>query len=210
MKNRVPRPDAHQKKIAALPAENARERNRRSGSIGAAARSSQATNASVSSVPSASADSTSTLPQPALFARTSPHTDPKAPAVTSASPGRSRLLSGPRLSSMRASAAGTRSSATGTLSQKIHGQETPSTTAPPTSGPHRAARPVTLLKTPIAQPRRAGGNAAPSSASASGITSAAPAPWTARPAISQSTSGASAHPAEAAANNPRPAANRLR
>ena len=70
--------------------------------------------------------------------------------------------------------------------------------APPTTGPTVAASPVTPPKTPIAQPRRSGGNAAFSSASASGMIIAAPAPCTARAAISQPTPGASAHAAEAA------------
>lgn len=45
MKYTVPNSDAVMKKVAALPDENARDRNRCMGSIGALARSSQATNA---------------------------------------------------------------------------------------------------------------------------------------------------------------------
>ena len=60
------------------------------------------------------------------------------------------------------------------------------------------------LKIPIAAPRRSGGKAALSSASPSGMISAAPAPCTARAAISQPTSGASAQAADAAANSPKP------
>jgi hypothetical protein len=95
------------------------------------------------------------------------------------------------------------------LTQKIHCQSIPSTTAPPTSGPLATASPVIALKAPIAAPRFSGGNAAVSSASASGMVKAAPAPWTARAPITQPTSGASALTAEAAENNPRPAANIL-
>jgi len=100
------------------------------------------------------------------------------------------------------------SSPIGTFSQKIHCHEIPWAIAPPTSGPPRTAMPVTPLKIPIAQARRSGGKAALRSASESGITSAAPAPCTARAAISQPTPGASAHAADAATNRPSPAANR--
>ncbi|GAB3976922.1 hypothetical protein GCM10029978_065160 [Actinoallomurus acanthiterrae] len=66
-------------------------------------------------------------------------------------------------------------------------------------------------KIPNALARRAGGNPLLSSAIASGITSAAPHPWTARATISQAMPGAVAHAAEAAVNSPSPAANiRLR
>ena len=66
------------------------------------------------------------------------------------------------------------------------------------------------LKSPSARPRCSGGNAALSSASASGITNAAPTPCTARAAISQPMLGASAHAADAATNSPRPATNMRR
>ena len=62
------------------------------------------------------------------------------------------------------------------------------------------------LKIPIAAPRLSGGKAALSSARPSGISSAAPAPCTARAAISQPTSGASAHAADATANRASPVA----
>jgi len=62
----------------------------------------------------------------------------------------------------------------------------------------------------MAQPRRCGGKAALSRASASGMIIAAPAPCTARAAISAPTPGASAHAADAAANTPRPTAKTRR
>jgi hypothetical protein len=122
----------------------------------------------------------------------------------------SRAVSGPTLSSILVSTSGIASRPIGTLSQKIHSQAIPSTTAPPTSGPLATDSPVIALKIPIAVPRRSGGKAALSSARPSGSSSAAPAPWTARATISQPTSGASAHAADAAVNRPRPAAYRLR
>jgi hypothetical protein len=94
----------------------------------------------------------------------------------------------------------------GTLSQKIHSQLMPSTTAPPMNGPLATASPVIALKMPIAAPRFAGGNAALSSAKPSGMISAAPAPCAARATISAPTPGASAAAADDAANRPRPTA----
>jgi hypothetical protein len=83
---------------------------------------------------------TSALSQPTALPRTSPQTMPKAPPVTSVNPGTSMAALGPRLSSIRVMANGIRTSAHGTLSQKIHGHEMPSTTAPPKSGPRGTAR----------------------------------------------------------------------
>jgi hypothetical protein len=117
---------------------------------------------------------------------------------------------GPALSGMRRRASGMATSPIGTLTQKIHGQARPSATAPPTTGPAIRASPVTPLKSPRAFPRSSRGNAALSSGIASGITRAAPAPWTARAAISHPALPASAHAAEAATNRPRPGTNRRR
>ena len=131
---------------------------------------------------------------------------PSAAPVTSASPGRSSEVAEPKLSRTLASTSGAAIRPIGTLSQKIHSQSIPSTTAPPTSGPSATATPVIALNIPIAAPRRSGGKAALSSASPSGITSAAPAPWTARAAISSPTFGASAQAAEARAKRVSPTA----
>ena len=51
---------------------------------------------------------------------------------------------------------------------------------------------------PIASPRFSAGNAPASRVSVSGVTIAAPTPWTARAAISAAVEGASAAAAEAA------------
>jgi hypothetical protein len=69
------------------------------------------------------------------------------------------------------------------------------------------ARPVTLPKIPIAQPRRCGGKAVFSIASASGMISAAPTPCTARTAIRTPTLVDSAQAAEETANTASPTAN---
>lgn len=68
---------------------------------------------------------------------------------------------------------------------------------PPIRGPLATASPVTALKMPSAAPRRAGGTAAVSRVSVSGIMIAAPTPWTARKAISSLIPGERAAAAEA-------------
>ncbi len=100
------------------------------------------------------------------------------------------------------------SSPIGTLIQKIHCQARPAAMAPPITGPPATARPVRPCSAPIAEPRFSGGNAAPTSVRASGITNAAPMPWIVRAAISAPAPGASAEAAEASVNSARPKANR--
>ena len=112
-------------------------------------------------------------------------------------------MSAPWLSRIFASTSGIAASPIGTFTQKIHCQSMPSTTAPPTSGPLATAMPVIALKIPIAAPRL-GGNAALSSARPSGRISAAPAPCSARAAISTPTFGASAHGRRGEGEQPEP------
>jgi hypothetical protein len=96
------------------------------------------------------------------------------------------------------------------LIQKIHDQEKPSTTAPPTTGPSATPRPLMPDQAPIARPRRPTGSASASSVRLSGATTAAPAPWTARAAMSAAVLGATAASAEATVKSPRPATNTRR
>ena len=110
----------------------------------------------------------------------------------------------PRLSPILRRTNGIASRPIGTFTQKIHCHSIPCTIAPLTIGPSATAIPVTALNMPIAVPRFSGGNAAVSSASASGRMNAAPAPWTARAAISMPTLELSAHAAEAAENSAEP------
>ncbi len=95
----------------------------------------------------------------------------------------------------------------GTFSQKIHCQDRPSTTAPPTSGPDATARPATPDQTPSAAPRFDAGTAALRSVSVSGVTIAPPIPWSARAAMSQSADGARAAAADAKVKIPIPSMN---
>ena len=209
-KNTPVNSEAKVRKIAALPAEKARERNSPIGSIGSRARSSQATNATTSAAPATSVPTTSTEPQPAWLPRTSPQTSPSAPPETRASPARSRAASEPKLSFILVEHQGY-----GDQPDRHVEPEDPLPAdaldhAPPTSGPLATARPVIALKMPIAAPRFSGGNAALSRASPSGMISAAPAPCRARATISDSTFGASAQAADEAVNTASPTAYSLR
>ena len=201
----------YSRKADALPAAKAAERNSRSGSIGWAARPCRTTKPAASASPAAIAPITSALDHPAAaLPRTSPQTRPSVPPAASSSPTTSIPAGGPTLSTSRARAAGTRTRPTGTFSQKIHRQSRPWVTAPPTSGPAATASPVSAANRPSARPRDRGGKAAESSAIASGITSAAPAPCTTLAAINQPTPGDRAQAADAAVNRARPQPNRRR
>jgi len=206
VKNTAPASDAFRQKIAAFPAEKPRTENRRIGSIGVAVALSKATKATVAATPATKAVTTSALPQPTVLLRTSAQASANAAAVTSPRPGRSSGAAGTRLLGIRVSTSGIVTTAIGTLIQKIHCQAIPCVTAPPTTGPSAAARPVTLPYTPIARPRCCGGNAAFSRLSARGITTAAPTPCKARAATSAPMFVDNAHAADAAANRPSPAA----
>ncbi len=175
-----------------------RLRKKRIGSIGAGARSSQATNArGERSRRRASEATISGEAQPSALPRTRPQTIPNRPALARPRPGRSNRFEGPRVSSSRRSASGTSTSPIGTFSQKIQCQEMPETTAPPTSGPNATARPLIPPHAPSARPRRSAGTAAERIVSVSGITIAPPRPCTARAALSASIDGASAAAPEA-------------
>ena len=132
---------------------------------------------------------------------------PNRPALARARPVRSKLRSGPWLSASRMRISGRVTSPMGTFSQKIHCQLMPWTTAPPTSGPSATPRPLMADQPPSARPRFSGGTAAERIVSVSGRTSAAPAPCTARAAISASTPGASAAAADAPVKMASPTAN---
>jgi hypothetical protein len=77
-------------------------------------------------------------------------------------------------------------------------------TAPPMTGPSAAPRPAVAPQMPSAMPRRWGGVTLAMSVTVSGIVIAAPAPWTARAAISTPMLGASAEAALARVNTVMP------
>ena len=81
---------------------------------------------------------------------------PSRPRPPSARPGRSSRPAGPCDSARRRWASGASAIPIGTLSQKIHCHEMPSTMAPPTSGPSATPSPEMPDQAPIARPRLAG------------------------------------------------------
>ena len=120
--------------------------------------------------------------QPWSLPRTTPSTMPNRPTLARTRPGRSRLVERPAALGEPGPGDRQQPMPIGTFNQKIHCQDAPSTTAPPTSGPMAMARPPTAPQAPRARPRRSGVTAADSSVRVSGITMAAPTPWTARAA----------------------------
>ena len=92
----------------------------------------------------------------------------------------------------------------GTLTQKIQCQSSPSVTTPPTSGPDATPSPATPPQIPTTAPRRSAGKVEVSNVRPSGMTIAAPSPWTARKPISTSRFGARAHAADARLNSTSP------
>ena len=141
---------ANIRKLAALPAENARERNRpqrqhRRRARGAPRRRTRP----AARAPAASEARTSALPQPAPLPRTRPHTIPNAASRDQRQPGQvERACRGPRLSGSGPARAAPRPAPIGTLIQKIHCQASPSATAPPITGPLATARPVSACSDP--------------------------------------------------------------
>ena len=127
--------------------------------------------------------------------------------MASTSPGTSNRRLGPRLSLRRSTASGPTTRPTGTLIQKIQCQEMPLITAPPMTGPSATPRPLMPDQIPSATPRRPAGKASERSVRVSGMTTAAPAPWKARAAISAPAFGASAAAAEPRVKMPSPTTN---
>ena len=128
--------------IVTFPTANPLLRNSRIGSIGVVVPCSHRAKAT-SSMPSASSVLTiSGLDQPASPARTRAQTPLITPAVTRATPGRSRRSGAPWLSGSRRMANVVARIPIGTLSQKIQCQLSPSVTTPPTTGPDATASPA--------------------------------------------------------------------
>ena len=94
----------------------------------------------------------------------------------------------------------------GTLTTNAHRQDT-STSRPPTSGPIAPATPPSPDHAPTARPRSSGRSVASMIARLPGVSSAAPTPWSSRPAISQPAEGAHAHSSDATANHATPTRN---
>ena len=109
-----------------------------------------------------------------------------------------------RLSGTQRSAASTTSTAIGRLRKKIQRQESASISQPPMNGPSAVDTPDSPAQAPIARPRSSGWKLAWSTDSDPGVSSAPPAPWRNRAAISQPVPWASPHSTEAAVNQTTP------
>ncbi len=99
---------------------------------------------------------------------------------------------------------------TGTLTQKIQCHESALVSRPPAIGPSATPRPAIADHTPSARARRSAGTLVVSSVSVSGISTAPPAPWMTRAAISIALPVDSAAAAEEPVNSSRPATSILR
>src|SRR5450755_3504428 len=161
---------------AMLLAAKPRLRKSRSGSTGSATRRSHIVNAPRNTAPAMKRPTIDVLPQPQSAALTSPSTTANNPAVASPVPTTSSRDDGPVLSFSSRDATGSNTMPIGTLSQKIHDHEAPSTIAPPTTGPTAMARPAIAPQAPSASPRRDGGTATLNSVSVNGVRIAPPTP----------------------------------
>ena len=93
----------------------------------------------------------------------------------------------------------------GALTKKIHRQDRPEVSTPPSSGPMATARPVTAPQAPNAMPRSRPRKASASSASDTANMIAPPAPCRARDSCSISVLAAKPHRTDAPVNTTRPA-----
>ena len=163
--------------------------NRRTSSSGSATRRCQSTNATNATAANAPAASTGADVQPFDGASMIAHTNATRPAPESAAPVQSsRRATGSRDSGSSRSPATTAIATSGTLTMKIDPHQKWSSRTPPTTGPSATPRPAVAAQIPIAIARsRVSVKTLTSSESVAGMMNAAPAPITARAAISPST-----------------------
>ena len=154
-KNTAAKSEANMRKIAALPAENARRAEHRQGQHrGARPGLPGDERGEERQAGGERAQDLRAVP-PRRVAAHEPPDDRRARRASRAS-GRARSSdrSAPVLSGMRARASGIATSPIGTLTQKIQLHAMPSAIAPPTTGPVATARPVRPWSAPMAAPRR--------------------------------------------------------
>jgi hypothetical protein len=120
-----------------------RSRNRPSGSIGAAARRSTATNAPSSTTAPVPKATMNALVQPSSFPRRSASTSANRPPISRNWPAQSSpRAAGSRDSTTYRSVAQMQNSPIGMLTKKIQRQSSPLVSAPPTSGPTAKEAPI--------------------------------------------------------------------
>ena len=120
-------------------------------------------------------------------------------------PGQSgRLARGARDSATLSSEMTTAAMPSGTFTKKIHRQDSPDVSRPPSSGPMATARPVTAPQTPNATPRSRPRKASASRASETANMIAPPTPCSPRDSCSISVLAAKPQSTEAPVNTARP------
>ena len=147
------------------------------------------------------------LPQPHVPPSTRPSVSAPTPAVISSALNPSgHGIGWPGTSGSRRHAAIRAAIPIGTFTRNTH-RQLAATSIPPTAGPSAAANPPTAVQVRTALWRRSAGNVARISPSDVGVSSAAPAAWTTRKAISIGRLVAAAHAADAATNTATPTMN---
>src|SRR5918994_1249807 len=178
--------------MANAPAATRGRASTRTSNSGWARRRSTAKKATPAAMPTAAAQSTVGLVQPASTPSMSANTTPVSATVESATPGTSSGgAPGRRDSGSQRSPSGAASSTNGTLTRNTQRQPATSTSTPPTTGPRASPSPATADQTPKAFGRSSGGKSTASSDSAGGSTQAA-ATTSSRPA-SETRNASSTH-----------------
>ena len=193
--------------ITRLPPARPGARNRPSGTSGARARSSIATNAAKSAPAAASTSSVRGEPQPASGASTTAYRSATSASVSVTAPAASNATrSGARLSRSSTGASASSTSAMGMLMKKIARHPNASVSTPPTSSATVAPTPPTAPQTARALLRSASSsNVVMRIDSAVGAISAAETPWTMRAPTRKPGELASPQASDAAANSAVPA-----
>ncbi|CAL9508240.1 hypothetical protein SUDANB21_03594 [Streptomyces sp. enrichment culture] len=192
-----------------MTAENWREAKISSGIIGSGRRFSTRTKATATASPATADTTTSGDPSPAPI---SAYVTSARAIAPSAAPSTSKCPSAlaPDDSGTWRTATGAHSRASGTLIRNTQRQPGPSTSQPPRNGPTAAPMPPKPDHRPTARPRSSGWKDAWISAREPGVSSAPPAPWSARAAISTYSFGAIPQSREAVANHSTPTTNTRR
>ena len=171
-----------------LPALNAGLRNKRMSSIGSSTRISHATNAASTTIAMANAPRVGPLLQPCSGAWMRPYTSCAMPTIESTAPiGIERRLLGVARRGTRNRPPTSASAMIGTLTRNTEPYQKWPSRKPLATGPIAPAPPVVAAQMAIALVRSCGGNTLTRIDSVDGMISAAPAPISARQAISCST-----------------------
>ncbi len=190
---------------ATEPPLNVGSRNRFRSNIGWLIRHSTRTNAMSSTAAAARQPSTRLSVKDRWFDSISPYTRNASAAVNSAKPAQSgRLARGARDSATFSTEMTTAMTPIGAFTKKIHRQDRPDVSSPPSSGPMATATPVTAPQTPKATPRSLPRKASAKSARETANMMAPPTPCRPRDSWSISVLTAKPHSTDAAVKIARP------